>query len=394
KPQPHIVLHSPRDWAAYETRLNRALQELESTFDKMPVPPQAHYSLLCPGPQQLLPAKSCKDNGGNASSHRRLQLASLAVGQEQGSRMDASSRLHAMKVCNVLLTRLWRRRCTEVSDLHELIRKYQLKANSMRDDLFLRNNMINREQQRSNRLEMELRRYRQGASKSHNCETIDSALEEARLREAQLRYELQAKTEECNNFSELLLECKTERFRELRKYRECTQELAQQQLQNRLLEMRNAELEDQVSASIAPQQPDDSTTHLSLCQLLTLKDRFQVQNDETAVSVHASQERIDNAYETLKGLEQELFELEIKHEELVRETQTNAILQEIERVQQKMGIVRYLMCFQWLNYRFIPFEIVAKLLDYMLQNSMPRRSMPITSLGLCMAVVILISAFY
>ncbi|KAH8400255.1 hypothetical protein KR215_009561 [Drosophila sulfurigaster] len=364
QPQRHIVLHSPRDWTAYETCLNRTLDELNSTFDKMPQPSKPQYSFLCPGPNQLITSA--------VSSSRSPSLSSPFYKDQQQNtpKMDVASRMHAMKVCNVLLARLWRRRCSEVSDLHELVRKYQLKANSMRDDLFMRNNMINREQERSNRLEKELRRFKQGAIKSHNCEIVDNALNELNLLVAQLRYELNAKTQECKNYSELLLESKTERFREMRKFRECSQELAKQQVQNRILEMRNAELED---------------------MLLNLKDSFQLQNDETAASVFASQEKIDNAYETLKGLEQEAFALEIKNNELMRDTQANMIMQEIEGVQQNIGIVRYLL---WLSYRYLTFEIVANLLGSMLHNITSLRGKPMTSLGICLIIVILIGAFY
>lgn len=42
-----------------------------------------------------------------------------------------------------------------------------------------------------------------------------------------------------------------------------------------------------------------------------MKDRFQAQHDDIVVAVHLKQEKIDKAYETLKGYEQELAELEL-----------------------------------------------------------------------------------
>ncbi|XP_034490167.1 uncharacterized protein LOC117793850 isoform X2 [Drosophila innubila] len=300
------VENSPHDWHRCKHRLNKALEELESTFDKMPIAHKAQYSYLCPGPQQLVT--------------RPTQCQMIR------QPMDPKSRLRAIKVFNVMLARLWRRRCAEVCDLHELVRKYQQKANVMRDDIFLRNNMINREQQRSERLELKLRQFKHVGIE--NCESIDNALSEARLQEEKLRLELQSKTQECNNFADMLHETKTEMFRELCKFRSCAKELAEQQRQNRLLEMQNAELEDEI---------------------LTLKDRFQSQHDDIVVAVHMKQEILDEAYETLKGFEQELAGLELKHNELLRENQIDAMLQEINKVQYKMGIVRYMMCLHWPN---------------------------------------------
>lgn len=114
----------------------------------------------------------------------------------------------------------------------------------MRDDLFLRNSMINREQQRSERLEWKLRHGKHGGVE--NCESIDNALHMARLQEQKLQLELLSKTQECNNFADMLHATKTEMFRELCKFRSCAKELAEQQRQNRVLEIYNAELEDEV----------------------------------------------------------------------------------------------------------------------------------------------------
>jgi len=103
-----IVENSPHDWNRCKHRLNKALEELESTFDKMPIADKAQYSYLCPGPQQLVT--------------RPTQCQMIR------QPMDPKSRLRAIKVFNVMLARLWRRRCAEVCDLHELVRKYQQKV--------------------------------------------------------------------------------------------------------------------------------------------------------------------------------------------------------------------------------------------------------------------------
>ncbi|KAL7743199.1 hypothetical protein ACLKA6_016327 [Drosophila palustris] len=358
--QRHIVIdnsiNSPLDWNAFQHRLITALEELESTFDKMPRAHKPQFSYLCPGPQQLVTAPKAK-----------CQKIPMKP-------MDPTSRMRAIKVFNVILARLWRRRCAEVCDLHELVRKYQQKANIMRDDLFLCNNMINREQQRSERLELELRQFKHSGIGVESCETIDNALNEARLQQEKLRVELQSKTQECNNFADMLHATKTEMFRELCKFRNCARELAEQQRQNRMLEMQNAELEDEI---------------------LTLKDRFQTQHDDIVVAVHMKQEILDEAYETLKGFEQELAGLELKHTELLRENQIDAMLEEINKAQYRMGILRYLLCLlQWPSCKLLSFEIVAKLLDYMLQNPLSRQTIPVSSLGICMAIMFLIGAFY
>lgn len=120
-------------------------------------------------------------------------------------------------------------------------------ANTMRDDLFMRNKMICKEQRRCDRLELELRQVKYAAElSSQGCVTIENALNMVRREEAKLRRDLTVKTQECNSFAELLNVTKTEMFRELTKFRQCAQELAEQQRQNRILEIRNAELEDEV----------------------------------------------------------------------------------------------------------------------------------------------------
>lgn len=117
----------------------------------------------------------------------------------------------------------------------------------MRDDLFQRNRMICAEQRHSERLDTELRKYRERNIKPwHSCATIDEALEISQRKEIQLREELLEKGQECNNIAELLFETKREMFRELTKFRECAHELAAQQRNNHFLEQRNAELEEEV----------------------------------------------------------------------------------------------------------------------------------------------------
>lgn len=45
--------------------------------------------------------------------------------QQQIDNMDASSRMRATKVVNIFLCKVWRRRCNEVYNLHQLMQKYQ-----------------------------------------------------------------------------------------------------------------------------------------------------------------------------------------------------------------------------------------------------------------------------
>ncbi|EDW62817.1 uncharacterized protein [Drosophila virilis] len=371
----HTLIHTHththnhnQNWNGMEQSLNQDIEELSSTFERMMRPHKAKYAYprpATPTPQRI--------------------PDSLTASGIVGHTMDMPSRMRAIKVFNVMLARLWRRRCAEVCDLHELVRKYQSKASTMRDDLFLRNKMICKEQRRCDRLEMELRQVKYAAElSSQGCVTIENALNVVRRKEAKLRRDLRAKTQECSNFAELLNVTKTEMFRELTKFRQCAQELAEQQRQNRILEIRNAELED---------------------ELLTLKDRFQSQHDDIVVAVHLKQEKIDEAYETLKGYEEELAELELKHNELLKENNGDAILQEIGKMERKIGMVRYVICFintrrwrllraSWPNFKCIAYEIVARFLDYILNSPLSMPTLPVTSVGIYLTVMLLIGALY
>ncbi|XP_030568831.1 uncharacterized protein LOC115768396 isoform X2 [Drosophila novamexicana] len=348
-----------QNWNGMEQSLNQDIEELSSTFERMMRPHKAKYAYprpATPTPQRI--------------------PDSLSASGIVGHTMDMPSRMRAIKVFNVMLARLWRRRCAEVCDLHELVRKYQSKASTMRDDLFLRNKMICKEQRRCDRLEMELRQVKYAAElSSQGCVTIENALNVVRRKEAKLRRDLRAKTQECSNFAELLNVTKTEMFRELTKFRQCAQELAEQQRQNRILEIRNAELED------------------------------ESQHDDIVVAVHLKQEQIDEAYETLKGYEEELAELELKHNELLKENNGDAILQEIGKMERKIGMVRYVICFintrrwrllraSWPNFKCIAYEIVARFLDYILNSPLSMPTLPVTSVGIYLTVMLLIGALY
>ncbi|KAH8396268.1 hypothetical protein KR222_007028 [Zaprionus bogoriensis] len=341
---PNIIQDTPQrhtvEYSRTERRLITVIKELALTFERMPKPPKAHTACICPRPQQP------------PDPYAKGRL----------NQLDGPSRMRASKVLNVFLFRLWRRRCAEVHDLHELVRKYQHQVNIMRDDLFLRNKMICAEQRRSERLEMELRKVKEGiVTPSHSCATIDQALALSQRQEAQLRQELQAKALECSNIAELLHETRREMFRELAKFRQCARELAEQQRANRILEIRNAELEDEI---------------------MMLNDRF---DDDS---------QLEGAYKTLKGYEQELDELEFKHNELLRDNQSDIIMKEINRVQKAIGVVRYLMYVQWSRPYFKSFasEIVAKLLDYILQSPLSRPTLPVSSVGVYFAIMFLIGA--
>lgn len=54
----------------------------------------------------------------------RKDDASIAI-DKQIDNMDETSRMRATKVINVFLCKVWRRRCTEVYNLHQLMEKYQ-----------------------------------------------------------------------------------------------------------------------------------------------------------------------------------------------------------------------------------------------------------------------------
>lgn len=147
--------------------------------------------------------------------------------------------------------------------------------NIMRNELFQRNSIICTEQRHSERLDMELRKMRERNVKPlHSCATIDKQLEISQQNEKQLRQELMVKEQECNSISELLSETKREMFRELTKFRECARELAEQQRNNRLLEQRNAELEDEVSWIIYVAWSQQHLLYVHM-QILTLKMSFE-----------------------------------------------------------------------------------------------------------------------
>ncbi|TDG41213.1 hypothetical protein AWZ03_012361 [Drosophila navojoa] len=361
-----------------EQNLNQDIDELNSTFEKMMRPHKSKCAYLRPSPSPILTGPiSPRQQQPNAT----IQTVATAAAQP----MDMTSRMRAIKVFNVMLARLWRRRCAEVCDLHELVRKYQIKASSMRDDLFMRNRMICKEQRRCDRLEMELREVKYAAElSSQGCISVENALNAVRHKEAKLRRELRVKTQECNSFAELLNATKTEMFQELSKFRECAHELAEQQRQNRILEMRNAELEDEI---------------------LTLKDRFQAQHDDIVTAVHSKQEKIERAYEALKGYELELAELELKHAELLRETQNDEIAQEIQKIERKIGMIRYVICFinpyrwqvvrsAWPGLKLIAHELVAKFFNVLFYKPVPMPKMSVTSMGICITVVLLMGAIF
>ncbi|EDW06053.1 uncharacterized protein LOC6585583 isoform X2 [Drosophila mojavensis] len=360
-----------------EQNLNQDIDELNSTFEKLMRPHKSKYAYLRPSTSPILTDPITPRQQPNA-----IQTVATATTPQP---MDIPSRMRAIKVFNVMLARLWRRRCAEVCDLHELVRKYQIKASTMRDDLFMRNRMICKEQRRCDRLEMELREVKYAAElRSQGCISVENALNALRRKEAKLRRELRVKTQECNSFAELLNATKTEMFQELTKFRECAHELAEQQRQNRVLEMRNAELED---------------------ELLTLKDRFQAQHDDIVIAVHSKQEKIDKAYEALKGYEQELAELELKHAELLRETRNDRIAQEIKKIERKIGMVRYVIYFInpyrwrvlrsiWPSLRLIAHEIVARFFNVPIRKPISMPKMSVASVGICVTIILFIGAVF
>jgi len=151
--------------------------------------------------------------------------------------------------------------------------------------------MICLEQRRGEQLSNQLMRAISRARVSmENCTELDNELKQSRNREATLHQELASKSLECEYFSEMLSTCRSEMFRELAKYREGATELAKEQRRALELERENAQLED---------------------ELLTIKDKFLLQNDQMSVALGEKQQQLDNAYETLKQCEQELAKLEM-----------------------------------------------------------------------------------
>ncbi|XP_017064549.1 uncharacterized protein LOC108103531 isoform X2 [Drosophila eugracilis] len=238
--------------------------------------------------------------------------------------MNAKTRLLVIKFFNLMHAKLWRRRRSEVGDLHTLVRKYQAHAARTQTELLTRNQMICLEQRRGEQLSHQLMRAMSRIRMTmESCAELDNELQQLKMREAFLNSELASKSQECSNFAEMLEICRSEMFRELENYRENAAELAKQQKRAFDLEHENAQLED---------------------QLLTIKDQFALQNDQMSVALAEKQEQLNTAYETLKRCEQELAKLELKYKEALRQNEIDEDLQkEISNLKKSMGFARYMI---------------------------------------------------
>ncbi|XP_017045951.1 uncharacterized protein LOC108091323 [Drosophila ficusphila] len=272
-----------------------------------------------------------------------VEEPALAVPNQQ---MDAKNNLLAVKFCNLMLARLWRRRKAEVYDLHALVRKYQDHAARTQTELFTRNRMILMEQRRGDHAQLR-RTFSRLQEAMDSCANMDSELKELRLREAALHSDLAAKTQECEYFAEMLDTCRSEMFRELTIHREGASELAKQQRRALDLERQNAQLED---------------------DLLTIKDQFLSQNDEMSVVLGEKQQQLDTAYEMLKSYEEELAGLELKYKEQLRQKAIDVELQnEIMILKRNLGVARYLIFYltarEWGTFHGCVYHLVAGTLD-------------------------------
>lgn len=123
-----------------------------------------------------------------------------------------------------------------------------------------------------------------------NCTELDTELKQLREREVALNNKLASKSLECEYIDEMLNNFRSDMFHQLANYREGAAELAKQQRRALQLEYENADLED---------------------ALLTMKDKFLMQNDQMSVALGEKQRKLDAAYETLRYYEQELIHLEM-----------------------------------------------------------------------------------
>ncbi|EDV45798.1 uncharacterized protein LOC6550995 [Drosophila erecta] len=292
--------------------------------------------------------------------------------------LDAETRFLAIRFFNLVLAKLWRRRRAEVCDLHTLVRKYQAHAARTQTELFTRNQMICSEQRRGEQLNNQLM---QAVSRvrvtMESCAELDNELQQLRIREVTLSNELASKSLECEYFAEMLDSFRSDMFRELANYRKGAAELANQQRRALQFEFENAELED---------------------QLLTIKDQFLQQNDQMSVALGEKKQELDAAYETLKHYEQELLQLEMKYQEMLRQTGLEVELQkEISLLKKNMSMPRffilYLSACKWGTFHGCVYHVVAGTLDCLAPSfSAPPMTNNLLRMG--MAAIFLLYAMY
>ncbi|XP_030381795.1 uncharacterized protein LOC115629466 [Scaptodrosophila lebanonensis] len=359
------ILHED---SSMESPLEQGMSELQRIFEQLVPNKQTGRSSLARSPHYffgtLIEEPSAEDKViGHVSELEEDQLPQ--------PELDDQTRFKAAKFFNLMLTKLWRRRRSEVFDLHALVRRYQELAFKTQNELFKRNQLICMEHRRGENLRVQLvRAVGRVRVTSKTCRIIEEQLMQLRAYEKDLQAKLQEKTQECDNFSELLQSCKTELFRELAKYRQTSSELAQEQRNAQNLEIINTELED---------------------ELLTLKDRFQTQNDKMTVELTRKQEQLDSAYELLKDFEEEVAELELEHTELMRSRENERALQkEIAALKKEMGMVRYVFFYRTVRRLSDLPRYISELFATILSCLFPQPS--ISSVRFCIALLILIAA--
>lgn len=108
------------EYSNIERRLFSAIEKFAKIFENMPKPPKSHRSNW--------PSVSLNDISQNV----HMQIAT----------MDEPNRIMANKVINVFLLKVWRRRCDEVHNLHDLVQKYQQQVREREKELVYLSNYL------------------------------------------------------------------------------------------------------------------------------------------------------------------------------------------------------------------------------------------------------------
>ncbi|EDW86326.1 uncharacterized protein Dwil_GK17478 [Drosophila willistoni] len=271
-------------------QMETSIQEMERNLQEMPPAPRREsLSSYTNWSQQSFFNSFVNENLAISNNSSNVDNENMDIG-------DVHDQLRASKFLNLMLMRLWRRRRAEVYGLHTLAHKYKEHTERLQEELSIRDRIISSERRRSDQLATQLNntldRFR---LTWQSCHQIDKGSRHSNNREDKLRGQLMAKSQECENFEELLEACKKDLFRELAKFRNCSRLLANEQRRALQLELLNNELGN---------------------ELLALREVLLVQNNLMVVSICVKQEQLNTAYETLKICEHELALLEIKYSQL------------------------------------------------------------------------------
>ncbi|XP_068158347.1 uncharacterized protein [Drosophila tropicalis] len=333
-------------------QLEAGIQEIEKKLQEMPpAPKRESLSSYRNWSQQRFFNSFMRENP--AASNNKS-----SVDGENFDIEDEHDQLRASKFFNFMLMRLWRRRRAEVYGLHTLTHKFKEHTERLQEELCIRNRMLSLERRRNDQLATELKNTLDRIRlTSHSCHHIDKGSRQSNNRKDNLRDQLMAKSQECENFEEILESSKKELFRELAKFRNCSQLLANEQRRSLQLELLNNELEH---------------------ELRTLRQAFLVQNNLMAVSINIKQEQLAAAFETLKICERHLALLATKYSQFLRLRDF-----EIEMDQRKNDATRNMRFIQ--NVLFVQatshcntlyscwYHISACVLDYFMPSSTASR---------------------